>query len=147
MKITQELIDRFLTQEDELHYVLNRITGEIILDVPESMTGEPEIDWDDEENEENLIMIPQISSSEAFEVMVLFAETQVEQVRNELLTILNGKKPFRNFKDRVQFLGLEESWYCFENEYAKNVLIQWLEEHDMNENDTFIKDEIRNDKA
>jgi hypothetical protein len=46
-----------------------------------------------------------------------------------LREILNGRKPFRNFKDNVQIMGLAENWYSFENDYAKNKLIEWLEEH------------------
>jgi CBS domain-containing protein len=129
MKVTQELIDAFLFQGDEFSYVLNRVTGEILLDAPESMTGEPEIDWDDEEMDENLIVIPQISSSEAFEIMLSFTTEQEPVVRDKLREILNGRKPFRNFKDTFQIMGLAQSWYSFENDYAKKYLIEWLEEH------------------
>lgn len=128
MKVTQELIDAFLFQDDEISYVLHRVTGEILLDAPESMTGEPGIDWDDEEMDENLIVILQISSSEAFEIMVSFTNEQEPFVRDELREILNGRKPFRNFKDNVQIKGLEERWYSFENDYAKKKLIEWLKE-------------------
>jgi hypothetical protein len=128
MKVTQELIEAFLFQDDEISYLLHRVTGEILLDAPESMTGEPEIDWDDEETDGNLIVIPQISSSEAFEIIVSYTKEQEPVVRDELREILNGRKPFRNFKDKVQIMNLEASWYSFENEYAKNILIEWLEE-------------------
>ena len=133
MKLTQELIDVFLMQADEMRYALHRHTGEIVLDAPESMTGEPEIDWDDEETEENLILIPQISSTEAFEIMVKFAEEQEQHNRNELLAILNRRNPFRNFKNTVYFLGLKDAWYHFENEEAKKMVNQWLEEYDLHE--------------
>lgn len=129
MKVTQELIDAFLFQDDEFSYVLNRVTGEIHLDASEFMRGEPEIDWDDEETDENLIVIPQISSSEAFEIMLSFTTEQEPVVRAELREILNQRKPFRKFKDTVQNKGLEESWYSFENDYAKKYLIEWLEEN------------------
>ena len=31
MKVTQELIDAFLMNDDKFWYVLNRVTGEIVL--------------------------------------------------------------------------------------------------------------------
>jgi hypothetical protein len=129
MKVTQELIDAFLMHDDKFSYVLNRVTGEILLDASEFMTGEPEIDWDDEEMDENLIVIPQISSSEGFEIMLSFTTEQEPVVRDKLREILNGRKPFRNFKDTVQIMGLAQSWDSFENDYAKKYLIEWLEEN------------------
>jgi CBS domain-containing protein len=134
MNVTQELIDAFLMNDDKFLYVLNRVTGEILLDASEFMTGEPEIDWDDEEMDENLIVIPQISSPEAFEIMVSFTTKQEPVVSDKLRQILNGRKPFRNFKDTVQIMGLAESWYSFQNDCAKNKLIEWLEEHGINSN-------------
>jgi hypothetical protein len=37
--------------------VLNKETGDIIMDAPESLTGEPGIDWDDESSAD-LLEIP-----------------------------------------------------------------------------------------
>lgn len=129
MKLNEELIEAFLSQDDELTYALHRVTGEVFLDAPESITGEPEIDWDDEETAENLIPIPQISSPEAFEVMVTFAKEQVPVVKDQFLDILKGRKPFRNFKDKVQMVNLGDSWYSYEYDYAKKRLIQWWDEN------------------
>jgi hypothetical protein len=72
MKVTQELIDAFLMNDDQFSSVLNHVTGEILLEASESMSDELESDWDDEEMDENLIVIPQISSPEAFEIMASF---------------------------------------------------------------------------
>ncbi|WP_019412421.1 UPF0158 family protein [Paenisporosarcina sp. TG20] len=131
MNLNEELIEAFLTRDVEMEYVLDRQTGEIFLDASETITGEPKIDWDDEETAENLIQIPQISSSDAFEVMVMFTKEQLHVVRDQLLNTLNGRKPFRNFKDKVHIMNLQESWYRYENECAKKWLIQWLEENDI----------------
>ncbi|WP_154669147.1 hypothetical protein [Planococcus antarcticus] len=48
MDLIEELVVAYLFQSYESFSVLNRVTGEILLDAPESVTGEPEIDWDDE---------------------------------------------------------------------------------------------------
>ena len=66
MKVTQELIDAFLMNDDKFSFVLHRVTGEILLEESEFMSDELESDWDDEEMDENLIIIPQITSPEAF---------------------------------------------------------------------------------
>ena len=66
MQLMDELIDAYLNTNFEHPYFLNLQTGQVILDVDESYTGEPGIDWDDEENEERYIVIPKIDSNEAF---------------------------------------------------------------------------------
>ena len=131
LELIQELVDLYQSQTDELSYYLDRVTGEIILDASESITGEPEIDWDDEEATENYIEIPQMTSREGFDLMVRFAKEQASDVSTELFTILDRRKPFRNFKDKVFMLGLIERWYSYENDYATNQITQWLEENDI----------------
>jgi len=131
LKLIEELVDLYLSQSDELSFVLDRETGEIILDASESFTGEPEIDWDDEEATGNYIEIPQITSREGFDLMVGFAKGQASDVSAQLFNILDKRKPFRNFKDTVYMLGLKESWYSYENDYATKKIIQWLEENDV----------------
>ena len=126
----EELIIAFMSNDTEPDYVFNRSTMEIILDA-EFLTDEPEIDWDDEEMTEHLILIPKLSSHEAFEVMVQFAKEQDSEIRSQLLNILEGRKPFRNFKDKVFTLGVQDSWYRFENDYVTNEVTQWLKENDI----------------
>lgn len=65
----------------------------------EAYTGEPGIDWDDEENEERYIGIPQLASNEAYFVMTQFAKRTESDPEMKLFDALNGYKPFRRFKD------------------------------------------------
>jgi len=129
LKLLDELTDAFLDgNTDEMSYVLNRRTREVILDAPEALTGEPEIDWDDEEVAADLVMIPSVSSSEMYDVMVSFAKKQPDSIAIHLINVLNGNKPFRFFKEKINELGIENHWYEFEQDYAKNRMTEWLEE-------------------
>ncbi|WP_391205418.1 UPF0158 family protein [Psychrobacillus sp. L4] len=127
LKVIDELVDAYLQGDNEILYVLNCQTGEILLDADESLTGEPGIDWDDEEATEFLVEIPQISSNEAYDVMVQFTNKQNADHVVRLLDILNGRKPFRFFKEKVNELGIEEQWHAFEYECAKSRMEEWLE--------------------
>ncbi|KOS63831.1 UPF0158 family protein [Lysinibacillus sp. FJAT-14222] len=129
MKLLDELAEAFLDGfNDEMSYVLNRRTGEVLLDAPEALTGEPEIDWDDEEVAADLVMIPTVSSSEMYDVMVSFAKKQPDSITIHLTNVLNGNKPFRFFKEKINELGIENHWYEFEQDYAKSRMTEWLEE-------------------
>lgn len=127
LKLLDELVDAFLYgNNDEISYVLNRRTGEVLLDAPESLTGEPGIDWDDEEMDADLIMIPNVTSSEMYDVMVNFAKNQPDSITIHLLNALNENKPFRCFKNKISELGIENHWYEFEQNYAKSRMKEWL---------------------
>ncbi|MGE7696679.1 UPF0158 family protein [Lysinibacillus sp. NPDC094177] len=129
MKLLDELVDAFLYGNDnEMSYVLNRRTGKILLDASEALTGEPEIDWADEEVAADLAMIPSVSSSEMYDVMVSFSKKQPDSISIHLINVLNGNKPFRFFKEKINELGIENLWYEFEQNYAKRKMTEWLEE-------------------
>ncbi|SDL27417.1 UPF0158 family protein [Lacicoccus qingdaonensis] len=126
MKLIEELADAFLFNSMETRNVLNIKTGEILLDAPEALTGEPEIDWESDEAE-NFIIIPEITSSEAYDIRVLFSEEQNAESGAILLEALNIRKPFRNFKFQLAQLDLEEEWYGYEYQYALNRMAEWLD--------------------
>lgn len=125
LDLIEELANEFLFSSDEMTSVLNRVSGEIMMDAPESLTGEPEIDWDDEEAE-NLIEIPQITTAEAFDIRLLFAKQQKPDAKDSLLDALHGNKPFKNFRILVEKLNLDQSWYDFEFQYAKDRMKEWV---------------------
>ncbi|MCP3741987.1 UPF0158 family protein [Rossellomorea sp. BNER] len=127
MELIDELADAYLLRSYELQNVLNTKTGEILLDGDEGITGEPSIDWDDEEADD-LYIIPQISSDEGFDVMQQFALEQDGDISNKLLNALNQNKPFRRFKDKVIQLDLVEKWYKYEKKAAEKAVMGWLEE-------------------
>lgn len=127
LELIDELIEAFLQGDNEYSYAFNMKTKEVLLDASESLTGEPGIDWDDGDTTENLVVIPQISSSEAYEIMVNFAKKQEPDISAELLDVLNGKKPFRSFKDKLSDRGIGDKWYAFENDYAKRIMTEWLQ--------------------
>ena len=111
MEVIDELIVVFLESDYELSYVLNTKTREILVDESESLTGVSEIDWDDDEAVQFLVRIPQITTSEAFDLMVKFAEMQDSSIAIQLLDVLNGRKPFRSFKDKLGEQGIGDKWY------------------------------------
>ncbi|MBP1948193.1 UPF0158 family protein [Virgibacillus litoralis] len=126
MDLINELIDAYLHNDLEINYALDIKNGQVLMDAPESLTGEPEIDWDDEDATDNLLPIPQITSTEAYDSMVRFAEEHEAAVAEKLINVLNRRKPFRNFKDKVIELGIDDEWHTFEQNDAKEAIFDWL---------------------
>lgn len=126
MDLINEIIDAYLHNDIEIKYALDTNNGQVLMDAPESLTGEPEIDWDDEDATDSLVPIPQITSNEAYDSMVRFAEKQEPTIAEKLIDVLNRRKPFRNFKDKVIELGIDDEWYTFEQNDAKEAIFDWL---------------------
>lgn len=76
----------------------------------------------------DFILIPQMTSPEAYRLMEEFAGKQEEKINEELLYALNGQKPFQSFKDKIKGQDIENEWYDFESTYAKKRMREWLEE-------------------
>lgn len=123
-----ELVEAYLNGNDEITYMFNQQTKEIILDMPELLTGESESDWDDDALE-FLVIIPQMTGPEAYDLMSRFAKKQDAEIADQLVEALNRRKPFQSFKDRIKGHDIENEWYDFENEYAKSRMLAWLTQY------------------
>lgn len=132
MNLMDDLVEAYLDNNFEHPYYLDLQTGQVILDMDESYTGEPGIDWDDEENEERYIGIPKIDSNEAFYVMTKFAQRTESDPEDKLFNALDGYKPFRRFKDTLYELDLWDEWNKFEYKYAEEMIKSWIERFDIN---------------
>jgi hypothetical protein len=135
MQLMDELIDAYLDNNFEHPYYLDLQTGQVILNMDESYTGEPGIDWDDEESEKRYIDIPKIDSNEAFFVMTKFAQRTEADPEDKLFDALNDYKPFRRFKDTLYELDLWEEWNKFENKYAEEAIQSWIEQDELDYNE------------
>lgn len=74
------------------------------------------------------IRIPERESSEAFDCMRRFAEEVSHPVlRESLVSVLDGKKSFRKFKDSVAAYPEErKQWHVFNARRMREVIRQWL---------------------
>lgn len=129
LKLIDELVEAYLNGNDEASYIFNRQTREILVDTPGSLTGESEIDLDDDAATQFLVKVPQMTTPEAYDLMVSFAEKQDAEIAGQLVDVLNGRKPFQSFKDQIKGHGIENKWYDFENDYAKSRMLAWLTEY------------------
>ncbi|WP_026580977.1 UPF0158 family protein [Bacillus sp. J33] len=122
-----DLIDVYLEGDNYLSYYYDLTEKTIVIDENPLITGEPGIDWDDEESEERYVAIPKMDSFEAYKLRESFAESlEKEKVAEKIYRALSKKKPFRHFKDVLYETELWDEWNSFEHEYAKKEIENWL---------------------
>jgi len=116
------------TDTEEIKLIMNLDKCIIDTDPWEEELAEVEKNW------KNHIVITRMSSRDSFKIMEDFVEeVNNPQLQEELVDALNGKKPFRNFKDTInEDEEIRQQWFKHEakrqEEYLKYCLRNKLEE-------------------
>ena len=87
----------------------------------------------DDDGPERYMEAPRRSSHDAFAAMRDFVETlQQPRLAEELSVVLNGRKPFRHFKDALLDYPQErERWFAFDNERVREEIAAWASDRDL----------------
>lgn len=124
------LIGAFEDHSYEARYVLDRTTGEVIFVYPDSLSEEEEEQLEERFDSDpgRYITVEPMASSEAFEIMEDFVESlSTSPARRQLERALNGRRPFRRFKDALYDLpSLREAWHHFHGRRMVEYASEWL---------------------
>ena len=119
-----DLVDAltFRFELSEAQNFLDLETGEIAFVSGE--VGEPP---EDIEDGTRYRLIEPIESHEAFEIMENFADTLAPgKAKDRLGRALDGRKPFRRFKDTLlDYPDLREAWFQFEQAAHRRLAEDW----------------------
>lgn len=140
----------FLSSSEEISNWVDKKTGKVIFIGSESVVGDVFIEDEDErqatheililcgeaENDENIeidgeryVVISPPHSGEKFKVMEEFTlEFADEKIQPELISALQGRKPFRTFKDvLLNYPDEREKWFAFEAKKLREFIEDWAE--------------------
>jgi Uncharacterised protein family (UPF0158) len=140
----QDVVEALDLQSDELCSYLDPESGEIITfseeeahiaernewgTAPEWMQNElPKIKRALEED--RMLALPDRVHIDEWRMMQDFAEQEEQcRCRAELSSAVHGAGAFRRFKQTIQRLGLERSWYRYREAAFRQVAKEWLEEN------------------
>lgn len=106
------------------HYI-DLFKGEVV-----SPDVDDDIGYEDLENEDRYFPIEPITSHEGYQIMQDFAvSVESDEIRDHLFVVLEGKKPFRNFKDTlVDYPDIEKIFYEYKDNRLKEILREQLAE-------------------
>lgn len=92
-------------------------------------------DWEQEQireySEHDLIKIECVPSHESFRVMERFIESRPEREHESLYAALAKRQPFREFRYKVERMGILQEWYDFKNAAEEAMAEEWLKDHDL----------------
>lgn len=85
-----------------------------------------------EEDWEHYIPIPNVMDGDEAAMMRAFAESRPrEDVKERLLTALQGAGAVTRFRHQVRHLLLKPAWEAFKQDYLMQVARDWCEENDV----------------
>jgi ribosomal protein S18 acetylase RimI-like enzyme len=120
-ELTEALIEDILfSMEDQ--------NGEFLLDIREGTIVHVDEDFDDTDEEERYIDLPEWDSANGYQLMEHFtAALRNPLARDELSAALNrGKGVFRAFKDILsRYPEVEKRWFSYKDREMKRGIIRW----------------------
>lgn len=111
---------------------LNMETGEFV-----ALSDGTYIETDEElaekiENSCDYVRLPNQYDIHEYNIMNNFAEATTDaRKRGQLFRALNDRKPFRHFKDTLNFIGLNESYYAFRSLAFCEIAKEWCAKNDI----------------
>jgi Uncharacterised protein family (UPF0158) len=140
----RDVVEALDLESDELHSYLDPDTGEIVTfnddeaRMAESGEWETAPAWMKEYlpkvkrvlEDDRMLELPDRVHIDEWRMMQNFAMEEAQcRCRSELCSAVHGEGAFRRFKNAIQRLGLEDSWYQFRQAAFEEVAKEWLEEN------------------
>jgi hypothetical protein len=140
----REVVEALDLQSDELCSYLDPETGEIITfseeeaHIAESAEWETAPEWMQDSlpkikralDDDRILALPDRVHIDEWRMMQDFAERGEQCLcRAELLSAVHGSGAFRRFKQAIERLGLEQSWYRYREAAFERIAREWLEEN------------------
>lgn len=122
-----ELVDALEMQSNEITYYFNKKENDLVFVMDDEYCDEEEnkkLLEEIENNFKNYIALPLVDE---YEIMEDFCDEQKREIQNILNKILNAKRPFIKFKDKVFELGIRDEWFAFKKEKLEKVAVDWCE--------------------
>jgi hypothetical protein len=127
-----DVADKLEEVTDHWEQFLNIRSGEFValadgvyVDKDEALANE--IDCSDD-----YVRLPNQYDINEFKIMVSFTDTLDNSDRRELLIrALRGKKPFRTFKDTLNYTGLAKDYYAHRSQALLDIAKAWLENNEI----------------
>jgi len=128
----EDVADKFEETMECWEQYLNTVTGEFV-----ALSDGSYVETDEELAEEidcsdDYVRLPNQHEIREYEIMESFADATPDAAKREkLFRALNGRKPFRNFKDTLNYTGLDEVYYAFRFLSFIKIAKEWCEENDI----------------
>lgn len=128
----EDIVEKLEETMEHWEQYLNVATGEFV-----ALSDGAYFETDEElaeeiESSSDYVRLPNQYDIREYNIMNDFADATTDvRKRERLFRALNGRKPFRHFKDTLNYTGLEEAYYAFRSLAFLGIAKEWCEENDI----------------
>ncbi len=128
----EDIADKLEETMEHWEQYLNTATGEFV-----ALSDGAYIETDEELAEKidsscDFVRLPNQFDIREYDIMENFADTTANaQKRERLFHALNGRKPFRHFKDTLDDTGLADAYFSFRALAYLEIAKAWCDENDI----------------
>lgn len=131
----ESIADAMEATMDGWEQYLNMETGEIVSVSDGTWSDRDEEDEtlaEEIDTTDKYVRLPNQYEIHEYEIMEEFAyATPNPRNQEKLLHVLRGRKPYRNFKDEINYLGISESYYAWRLIALCKKAKNWCEENEV----------------
>lgn len=131
----EDIANELEASMDGWEQFLNVETGKFV-----SLSDGSYVKWDEDDERlaeeiecsKKYVRLPSQRELHEYNIMEEFAEHVLNQHKSELLfRALNGRKPFRHFKDAICDLGLDDAYYAFRFLAFCDIAARWCQDNEI----------------
>lgn len=128
----EDIAEKLDETMDHWTQYMNVATGEFE-SLPDGVYIEPDEELMERiDGSDDYLRLPDQHDIHEYRIMERFAEaTPDRRKREKLFQALNMKRPFRRFKDEINYHGLAEAYYAFRFLAFIEIAKEWCEEYDI----------------
>lgn len=135
--LIEDIADALEEVMDEWEQYLNTETGEI-LSLPSSDNYFTDREPEDEDLAEEIeysdkyVRLPNQYEIHEYNIMEDFSyATPNQKYQEKLLHVLRGRKPYRNFKEEINYLGIADAYYAYRLLAFCRMAKEWCERYEI----------------
>jgi hypothetical protein len=121
MDVTDSYTENFLdAQTGKIEFINDMVMGQ-----------EEKEEIYDRLDEHGFYRLPTSFDIRDYDIMEDFIAGMPEGVQGRMYDAIQGRGAFRRFKDMINAMGIEKSWYDFHDDVYRQKAAQWCEENDI----------------
>ena len=126
-----DIIEAIEMTDQDSEYFLDKETGKVLWVNDEVMESEEMEEIETILDEHDCCRLPSSYEINNYSIMVAFTNTCSGEAFDKLSNALNGRGAFRRFKDTVNWLGIDQKWYEFQDKEYKRIAIEWCKNNNI----------------